>query len=691
MLTKFIQIFNKGALYLSLYTLFIFIRCRYWPLKTLLFILTLFLSLSTLAKAELEIAYTNFPPFIWQQAGEAKGIYVDVLKEALENRMQIPLHFQALPYKRILGQLQNANIDGIVDVATPELLALTKHGKVPVAVGMVGAFTHKNAPKLPALNSLDNLVELKNYRLLSYQNDDWGHHNLRGMDVDYGAKDIPAALQKLVKNRGDIFLQIEQVAHHYIDQLGLKDEVIQIPNVAITPFFYQLNLSKESTYVGILPDLDTTLTMMLNDGTIDAIYKRYHFQHPSNHYFANKHKSLTIKLIHYWTGALQSGMSELTQRFNDAQSHYQLKTIAMEHEPFKQAIKLMIFGDSRADIYSNWAGARTQFLVDTGNLVPLDDIWQQANLEQRFSNVVKQACTYNQKKYAIPVTQHLAVFFYNKHIFKKYGLKPPRSWSDFLTLGDKLIKHGITPVALGSKQKWPAQFWFDYLLLRTAGPKYRERLMRGEVSYTDKQVKQVYILWKQLIDKGFFNKHPNQVTWTQAAKQIHEEKAAMTLMGTWLTRYFESEFKWQENGDYGFFVFPRLKSNIPNVAVGPIDLMVQVKGSDDDSTKKAMLFFAELESQKTFSKVAGSLAPNIKVPVDSYSPMKQELLKITQSTSHWAFNYDLATPPAVSEIGLSSFAQFLDHPDQYQTILKQTQKAVDQYYTTARASLKLSK
>ena len=39
---------------------------------------------------------------------------------------------------------------------------------------------------------------------------------------------------------------------------------------------------------------------------------------------------------------------------------------------------------------------------------------------------------------------------------------------------------GIAPIALGSKNRWPAQFWFDYLLLRTAGPDYRAKLMSGE-------------------------------------------------------------------------------------------------------------------------------------------------------------------------------------------------------------------
>ncbi len=67
------------------------------------------------------------PPFIWEEEGEAKGIYVDILKEALENRMQTPIQFLPLPYKRILSQLEIAGIDGVVGVSTPELLTFSRH------------------------------------------------------------------------------------------------------------------------------------------------------------------------------------------------------------------------------------------------------------------------------------------------------------------------------------------------------------------------------------------------------------------------------------------------------------------------------------------------------------------------------------------------------------------------------------
>ena len=74
-----------------------------------------------------------------------------------------------------------------------------------------------------------------------------------------------------------------------------------------------------------------------------------------------------------------------------------------------------------------------------------------------------------------------------------------------------LKEQGVTPIALGSISKWPAQFWFDYLLLRTAGPEYRAQLMAGEASYTDPEVVRAMELWAELAALDCFTEDANAV------------------------------------------------------------------------------------------------------------------------------------------------------------------------------------
>ena len=203
---------------------------------------------------------------------------------------------------------------------------------------------------------------------------------------------------------------------------------------------------------------------------------------------------------------------------------------------------------------------------------PIDDLWKQANLDAVVSKqVAASATTYNGNRYLIPFNYHYVGVFYNPKVFAAAGASTPRRrWDEFLALCKLLKSKGVAPIALGSKNRWPAQFWFDYLLLRTAGPEYRAKLMSGAAKYSDPEVAAAMALWKSLFDAGYFADNANAQDWTDAADKVTRGEAAMTLMGTWITGY------WNTNGlapgkDYDFFVFPTLKSGVPNVAVGPVD------------------------------------------------------------------------------------------------------------------------
>jgi hypothetical protein len=54
--------------------------------------------------------------------------------------------------------------------------------------------------------------------------------------------------------------------------------------------------------------------------------------------------------------------------------------------------------------------------------------------------------------------------------------------------------------------------------------------------------------------------------------------------------------------------------------------------------------------------------------------MKKALDTINAAKA-FAFNYDLATPPPVAEVGLSMFAKFMDNPAGYEALLDESQKA----------------
>ena len=79
--------------------------------------------------------------------------------------------------------------------------------------------------------------------------------------------------------------------------------------------------------------------------------------------------------------------------------------------------------------------------------------------------------------------------------------------------------------------------------------------MAGSASYTDPQVMDAMAKWKELVDAGYFAPNANADDWTDASDKVARGDAAMTLMGTWITGYWNSN-ELQPGADYDFFPVP---------------------------------------------------------------------------------------------------------------------------------------
>ncbi|SDH49557.1 ABC transporter substrate-binding protein [Propionivibrio dicarboxylicus] len=380
-----------------------------------------------------------------------------------------------------------------------------------------------------------------------------------------------------------------------------------------------------------------------------------------------------VTLLHYFTDSLSGGIAELAQTFNSRHPRYELKAISLDHEAFKSSIYDTLRSGNPPDLYSYWAGARTASIID--QLDPIDDLWREGEFDKLFSPAVAQAASdYDGHKYLVPMTQHYIGFFYNKGVFSQYKLKPPETWNDLLNACTRLRAAGVVPIALGAQDKWPAQFWFDLLLLRTAPFEFRQGLMNGSERFDDAKVIAVFARWKTLIDRGCFNRapHPNDLSWDAGANEmVFRGEAAMTLMGTWTIGYFENaKHAWKAGTDYDFFPFPVVNPAIPRVSIGPIDGLVMPKrASNPEGAKAALLLMAQEDAQKAFSRGSGALAPNVRVEDGFYSDIQRRVRDEIARSQRFAFSFDLAAPPAVATLGLDAFAEFLAFPDSYRQIV----------------------
>jgi len=383
-----------------------------------------------------------------------------------------------------------------------------------------------------------------------------------------------------------------------------------------------------------------------------------------------------LSVIHYFSDTLgKEAMAQILAGYGAANPGAEAVDNSAGHEDFKTQILVTLAGDNPPDLFSYWAGARTQFVVDGGRLAPIDEMWAANELDSVIpAGIAEGASTYGGSKYLIPIGYHYVGMFYNPAVMEAAGVTAmPTTWEELLAVAEQLKAAGVTPFALGSMNRWPAQFWFDYLMLRTAGPEYRARLMAGEASYTDPEVVAVMEQWKTLVDSGYFVENANAYDWTDAADQVANGQAAMTLMGTWITGY------WNGNNlvpgeNYDFFPFPTITEGVPNAALGPVDGFVMTEGSQNKlQAEKLLLHLLDPQVQAGWAQAQGALAPSMKVDPAIYNVVMAKANDQVAGAEVFAFNYDLATTPPMAEGGLNMFAQFMNDPANFADYLAETE------------------
>jgi polar amino acid transport system substrate-binding protein len=226
-------------------------------------------------EARFSIVYDSFARFIYTENGQPQGLYVDIMTEAIESRLGVPVDFIRQPWQRGEFSVENGSEDAMITLATPDRLAYAAASEEPVAESRIGLFTAADHPRFEEMKGITSLEELSDFRILTYLGDGWARQFLSGLDVDFDGKDLDAILKKLMWGRGDVFVQIEDVTRHYIAELEYSDEIVQVPGVRLGEIRFRLLISKASPFVSLLPRIDATLREMRQDGTMDQLKQKY--------------------------------------------------------------------------------------------------------------------------------------------------------------------------------------------------------------------------------------------------------------------------------------------------------------------------------------------------------------------------------------------------------------------------------
>ncbi len=246
-------------------------------MRKLLAILLLLFTLSSLLQAEkpMKLVYfSDYQPLSWKAAdGKMKGILIDVLTEAIENRMQIPITHQGFPWARAQYMVKTGTADAFTSIPTPTRKKYTIISEQSVIEQPIVIFVNKDNVNIEELKKINNSSELRKYTQIQYLGNGWAKENLQGLNI-FWVRSLHQVLKDLAGGGRSVFASGALVTEYNIKKLGYKSEIIKLPNPMDLSYFH-LCIGKKSPYKNIINKFNETIKKMKKDGTLIKIYDKY--------------------------------------------------------------------------------------------------------------------------------------------------------------------------------------------------------------------------------------------------------------------------------------------------------------------------------------------------------------------------------------------------------------------------------
>ncbi|SIT43953.1 Extracellular solute-binding protein family 1 [Paraburkholderia ribeironis] len=364
-------------------------------------------------------------------------------------------------------------------------------------------------------------------------------------------------------------------------------------------------------------------------------------------------------------GNQRSTWQDAFDKFKKANPDVDLKVTYITEEAYKVQMGGWLATDP-PDVVSWHDGERMAYYAQRGLLEDLSSDWSKNGWSQQYASV-KEASTYKGKQYAAPLGYDAYGFFYRKDLFEKAGIKSePKTWDEFLEANKKLKAIGVAPIAVAARDSWTLAAWFDYLNLRINGNAFHQKLMAGEVPYTDPRVKKVYTTWKTLLDNHDYIDNALSYDLDSIAPFLVNGKAAMMLMGTFFSASIPPSLKDQ----IGFFRFPVVDANVPMAEDGPVNvLLIPAKAKNKADARKLLAFMEQPQINADLAKGWGQLPSNSQAaePDDAISKVGFQTLANTKGGI--AQFYDRDMQKEMADEGMKAMQQFYSDPSQLDTVL----------------------
>lgn len=221
----------------------------------------------------LRIAYNDdWSPYSYQgRDNKTHGILVDLLEEALVQRMGLEVEHYSYPWNRVQLNVRQGTQDAFITVPTAERLAYTVSSRETAFLVEMRAFVARTSSHYPALLKVRNVAEFGKFRVCDIYGNGWARrlYDSNWIQVAW-FRNNQIVMEQLQHGNCDLSMGATEVGLQLIRDLGMQEKLTVLPEV-FDAMRFTLMINKDSPYVAILPAFDRIIREMHRSGAVERI------------------------------------------------------------------------------------------------------------------------------------------------------------------------------------------------------------------------------------------------------------------------------------------------------------------------------------------------------------------------------------------------------------------------------------
>jgi alpha-glucoside transport system substrate-binding protein len=280
--------------------------------------------------------------------------------------------------------------------------------------------------------------------------------------------------------------------------------------------------------------------------------------------------------------------------------------------------------------------------------------------------------------------------WYNTDLFRRAGVRSPRTFNQFLTAARTLRASGARAYSIGGASGWTLTDLFENIYLKQAGPRLYDQLSTHRIKWTHSSVKAALRTMGRV-----FSDTDNIAGGTDGALQTDFDtsvsqvfadppKAAMIIEADFVSGVITGSTKAKPRTDFNYFPFPSFKASTANSVLSGGDAVVMFK--DNPAARALVRYFTTPQAAEIRIRAAGGFtSPNKRVRMTAYkSALDRQIARALTTAKTVRFDLSDLQPAqfgATEGQGLwKLFQDFLRSPNNVDGIATEMERAAARAY-----------